>query len=137
MRRPIVVFPEPGGPQKTIELMAPFSIESLSGFPGAMRCCCPTTSSRSLGRMRAASGCAEGGGVKRDASLETCRNFLGIRTVGNPFGFNPVASEKASGDERYQIPSHEVQRAPREEASLELPVALRLEFGDEIRCPHI
>src|SRR5687768_17235865 len=123
MRRPIVVFPEPGGPQNTIELMAPFSIESLSGFPGAMRCCCPTTSSRSLGRMRAASGCAEGGGVKRDASLETCRNFLGIRTVGNPFG-----SHKSSSHERYQIPRHEVERAPREEASLELPVALRLEF---------
>jgi hypothetical protein len=38
IKRPSVVFPEPGGPQKTIELTLPFSIESRRTFPGASKC---------------------------------------------------------------------------------------------------
>src|SRR5687767_10166384 len=84
IRRPIVVLPEPGGPQNTIELIAPFSIESRSGLPSPRRCCWPTTSSSDRGRIRAARGCADGGGVNNEGDRGTSRNFFG--TTGNPGG---------------------------------------------------
>ena len=83
INRPRVVLPEPGGPQKTIELTLPRSIASLSDFPGARRCSCPTNSSSVLGRILAASGWAVSRALQRLSSLEVAleggrRNFLGI-----------------------------------------------------------
>src|SRR4051812_24900226 len=83
MSRPRVVLPEPGGPQKTIDLMLPVSMADLRAFPEARRCSCPTNSSRVRGRIRAASGWAVSRALKR---LSSCvrtldgdwRNFLGI-----------------------------------------------------------
>src|SRR6266571_620522 len=59
MMRASVVLPEPGGPQKTHELMSPRRISSPSAFPGPRRCSWPRNSSRVRGRMRAARGSAE------------------------------------------------------------------------------
>src|ERR1700737_3867908 len=70
-----------------MELTVPFSIASLSDFPCARRCSCPTNSSSVLGRMRAARGWAVSRALQRLSSLEPAlesgrRNFLGI------LGFN-------------------------------------------------
>src|SRR5665213_744409 len=51
-----VVFPTPGGPQKTMEAASSRSICSLRGFPGPSRCCCPKNSSSVRGLIRSASG---------------------------------------------------------------------------------
>ncbi len=61
-----VVFPHPGGPQKSIELIWSLSICVRSGLPGASRCSCPRNSSSVRGRIRSASGpaasCGSGSG---------------------------------------------------------------------------
>jgi len=51
-----VVLPQPGGPQRIIELNSSRSICVRSGFPGASRCSWPRNSSSVRGRMRSASG---------------------------------------------------------------------------------
>ena len=56
MRRAIVVFPVPGGPQRMIDCSASRSIAPRSGCPGASSSCCPTSSSNVRGRIRSASG---------------------------------------------------------------------------------
>ncbi len=55
-RRAMVVFPVPGGPQKTTDESRSDSIRMRSGLPGPRRCDWPATSSRDRGRNRAASG---------------------------------------------------------------------------------
>ena len=52
----IVVLPVPGGPQSSNDIGWSPSTRRRSGDPGASRCCCPTSSSRSRGRIRTASG---------------------------------------------------------------------------------
>src|SRR5487761_355188 len=56
MRRAKVVFPQPGGPQKSMETMSSRSICVRRGFPAARSSSWPTTSSSVRGRMRSASG---------------------------------------------------------------------------------
>jgi hypothetical protein len=78
-----MVFPEPGGPQKTIDMIEPDSIAVLSAFPGASRCSWPTNSSSVLGRIRAASGWAVSRADQKVSSLVVGvgagpRNFFGI-----------------------------------------------------------
>ena len=58
-----VVLPVPGGPQKISELMSSRSIWTRSGLPGAIRCSCPTNSSRFPGRMRSARGRVRSAGL--------------------------------------------------------------------------
>lgn len=54
--RAMLVLPHPGGHQKRIEGSRPASMNLRIGFPGPMRCCCPTRSSSFSGRRRDASG---------------------------------------------------------------------------------
>src|SRR5712664_2542388 len=56
MRRARVVFPQPGGPQKSMEPRLSFSICTRSGFPGPRSFSWPMNSSSVRGRMRSASG---------------------------------------------------------------------------------
>src|SRR5690606_6111007 len=58
------VLPTPGGPHRIIEWGLPLSKASRNGLPGPMRCDCPITSSRVVGRKASASG-AVGRMVKR------------------------------------------------------------------------
>ena len=51
-----VVFPVPGGPQKMRELSVSFSIILLMVPDFPVRCSCPRTSSRDLGRRISARG---------------------------------------------------------------------------------
>jgi hypothetical protein len=51
----IVVLPTPGGPQRKTDIGCP-DARRRSGEPGPNRCCCPTISSRVVGRSRTASG---------------------------------------------------------------------------------
>ncbi len=68
MMRASVVLPEPGGPQKIMDRGNCLVVMKVwSGFPRAMRCFCPTTSVREVGRAV----CARGGvmGVQRKEGL--------------------------------------------------------------------
>lgn len=56
MTRARLVFPHPGGHQKSIDGMRPAWINVYIGLPLAMRCACPTRSSSFSGRRRDASG---------------------------------------------------------------------------------
>src|SRR5713101_2497822 len=56
MRRASVVFPQPGGPQKSMEPRLSFSICRRRDFPGPSSFSWPMNSSRVRGRMRSASG---------------------------------------------------------------------------------
>ena len=56
MMRAKVVLPTPGGPQKIIEPMLSPSMSLRKIFPSPKRCLCPTNSSKSRGRRRAAKG---------------------------------------------------------------------------------
>ena len=55
-RRPKVVLPTPGGPQRMNEWSLPVSNAKRNGFPGPSKCCCPTNSSSDFGRRSSASG---------------------------------------------------------------------------------
>jgi len=55
-----VVLPVPGGPHRIIDGICPASIARRSMRSWPTRCGCPTNSARSRGRMRAASGWADG-----------------------------------------------------------------------------
>ena len=52
----ILVFPIPGGPYKIIEESCLAAIIRAIIFPGATKCCCPTTSSKQVGLIRNANG---------------------------------------------------------------------------------
>src|SRR3989442_5292158 len=56
MSRASVVLPQPGGPQKSMELKLSFSICARSDLPGARSFPWPMNSSRVRGRIRSASG---------------------------------------------------------------------------------
>src|SRR5216684_3014524 len=56
IRRARVVFPQPGGPQKSMEPRLSFSICTRSDLPGPRSFSWPMNSSRVRGRMRSASG---------------------------------------------------------------------------------
>src|SRR6266700_2078499 len=56
MRRARVVFPQPGGPQKSMEPRLSFSICTRRDLPGPRSFSCPINSSSVRGRMRSASG---------------------------------------------------------------------------------
>src|SRR5712664_3126622 len=56
MRRARVVFPQPGGPQKSMEPRLSFSICTRSDLPGPRSFSWPMNSSSVRGRMRSASG---------------------------------------------------------------------------------
>src|SRR6267154_3365463 len=56
MSRASVVFPQPGGPQKSMEPRLSFSICTRSDLPGPRSFSWPMNSSRVRGRMRSASG---------------------------------------------------------------------------------
>src|SRR6266852_2081701 len=56
IRRASVVFPQPGGPQKSMEPRLSFSICTRSDLPGPRSFSWPMNSSRVRGRMRSASG---------------------------------------------------------------------------------
>src|SRR5258706_8644077 len=56
MSRASVVFPQPGGPQKSMEPRLSFSICTRSDLPGPRSFSWPMNSSRLRGRMRSASG---------------------------------------------------------------------------------
>ena len=51
-----VVFPTPGGPQKTIEGTTSLLISWYKIFPGPIKCLCPTYSVKVVGLRRFASG---------------------------------------------------------------------------------
>ena len=55
-RRPRVVLPTPGGPQRMNECNLPASNARRSGLPGPSKCRCPTNSSSALGRRSSAKG---------------------------------------------------------------------------------
>src|SRR5206468_2134294 len=67
MRKASVVLPVPGGPQRIMECRRPSSSARRRTFPGPIRCCWPTTSSRPRGRIRSASGA--GGEIPGDAGV--------------------------------------------------------------------
>ena len=55
-REAIVVLPVPGGPHRITEAAPDPSMSRRRGDPGATRSACPTSSERSRGRIRTASG---------------------------------------------------------------------------------
>jgi hypothetical protein len=55
----MVVLPVPGGPQRIMEGILPFSMAVRRMLPLPARCSCPTSSSRVCGRIRSARGAEE------------------------------------------------------------------------------
>src|SRR5262249_33862457 len=76
-----VVLPTPGGPQRIIECGLPASKARRNGLPGPSRCCWPTTSARTLGRIASASGGAGPRGGNR--SVIRVREAIGLVDVAD------------------------------------------------------
>src|SRR5487761_601199 len=93
MRRARVVFPQPGGPQKSIETMSSRSICVRSGFPAARSSSWPTTSSSVRGRMRSARGrelcgpsfLGPSGSMARKRFMAMCRESFDAATLARGF----------------------------------------------------
>ena len=51
-----VVFPQPGGPKKMLEVRLSASMARRSSLPGPTTCFCPINSSKVRGRIRSANG---------------------------------------------------------------------------------
>lgn len=83
--RPTVVFPVPGGPQKTRGSPRP-SARARRGPFSPRRCRCPTTSPRSRGRSRSARGAApcQRPSIRFHCSTLTGRPHRPYHTAGGP-----------------------------------------------------
>ena len=88
MRRPSVVLPVPGGPQRIMEPSTPRSTASYTGVPGVKSCRWPTYSSSVRGRNRCASG----------AVLTTSLNSPGAEPAALPLrrAIRPAASRASA-----------------------------------------
>ena len=64
-----MVLPEPGGPQRMIDVRSSAAIMRRSGEVGPTTFCWPTNSSRERGRIRAARGAPAGSGGASEGSV--------------------------------------------------------------------
>src|SRR6266436_2405229 len=113
MRRASVVFPQPGGPQKSIEPRLSFSICRRRDLPGPRSFSWPMNSSSVRGRMRSASGWlaagtsgSEGGGGNFEKRLTL---FLDVRRghrVSLTSGFVKNDGCRGGGVQRFDAAGH-------------------------------